>query len=223
VEEHVLLFRRSVFDRIGPFDEELNTLDDVDLGFALHHAGVTSVLEPRAVVNFVPPTSPPEPDELPYYRMRWDLDRAAASRKRIKQRWSSVDTPGDLEFVRYRNLIPELPAVRSTLEELIRSGHRVVLIDDGDWFETEITAGLAVTPFLDAGGHFGGFPDSDDAARRELAAAVEAGATAVVVGWPAQWWFEHRPGLRADLSGWATSVQTDGLVQTFSRPPVPVS
>jgi GT2 family glycosyltransferase len=223
VEQHVLLFRRSVFDRIGSYDEELNTRDEVDLSLALHHAGATVVLEPRAVVNYVPPTSPPEADELPYYGVRWDLDRAAASRERIKQRWSLVDTPGDLGFVRYRNLIPQLPAVRSTLEELIRSGHRVVLIDDGDWIDTEITAGLAVTPFPDADGHFGGFPDSDDAARRELAAAVEAGATAIVVGWPAQWWFEYLTGLRPALSEWATSVRTDDLLEIFSRSPVPAS
>lgn len=223
VEQHVLLFRRSVFDRIGPYDEELNTRDEVDLSLALHHAGATVVLEPRAVINYVPPTSPPEADELPYYRMRWDLERAAASRERIKQRWFLVDTPGDLGFVRYRNLIPELPAVRSTLEELIRSGHRVVLIDDGDWIDTEVTAGLAVTPFPDSGGHFGGFPDSDDAARRELDAAVEAGVTAVVVGWPATWWFEHLPGLRPKLSEWATSVRTDGLLEIFSRSPLRTS
>jgi GT2 family glycosyltransferase len=223
VEQHCLLFRRSVFDRIGPFDEELNTRDEVDLSLALHHAGVTVVLEPRAVVSYVPPTSPPEADELPYYRMRWDLDRAAASRERIRRRWSLVDTPGDLGFVRYRNLIPELPAVRSVLEELVRSGHGVVLIDDGDWFDTEITAGLPLTPFPDAAGHFGGFPESDDAALRELAAAVEAGATTFVVGWPAQWWFEHLPRLRPALSEWATSVRTDGLLEIFSRSPLALS
>ena len=53
--------------------------------------------------------SAPEEDELPYYLMRWDLDRAVVSRERIKERWSLVDTPGDLGFVQYRNLIPQLP------------------------------------------------------------------------------------------------------------------
>jgi GT2 family glycosyltransferase len=223
VEQHCLLFRRSVFDRIGRYDEELNTRDEVDLSLALHHAGATVVLEPRSIVNYVPPSSAPEEDELPYYRMRWDLDRAAASRERIKQRWSLVDTPGDLGFVQYRNLIPELPVVRSKLEKLIESGHRVVLIDNGDWFDTEVTEGLALTPFPDSGGHFGGFPESDDAASRELDAAFEAGATAIVVGWPAQWWFDHLAGLRPALSEWATLVGTDGLVEIFSRSPVPRS
>lgn len=223
VEQHCLLFRRSVFDRIGPYDEELNTRDEVDLSLALYHAGATVVLEPRSVVNYVPPTSPPEPDELAFYRMRWDLERATASRERIKQRWSLVDTPGDLGFVRYRNLIPELPAVRTTLQALCRDGHHVVLVDDGDWFDTELTAGLPVEPFPDVGGHFGGFPDSDAAAREELEQAFARGATAVVVGWPARWWFEHLPELRPTLSDWATSVRTDGLVEIFARDPVAVT
>ena len=44
VEQHCLLFRRSVFERIGPFDEELNTRDEIDLSLALNHAGATVVL-----------------------------------------------------------------------------------------------------------------------------------------------------------------------------------
>jgi hypothetical protein len=219
IEQHCVLFRRSVFDRIGPYDEELNTRDEVDLSLALFHAGVTVVLEPRAVVNYVPPTAPPEPAELPYYRMRWDLDRAERSRERIATRWSLVETPGDLDFVRYRNRIPELPAVRSTLEQLIEGGHHVVLIDDGDWFDTEVTAELPIRPFPDVGGHFGGFPDSDDAARHELERALAEGADAVVVGWPARWWFEHLEDLRPALLGWAESVRSDGLVEIFSRSP----
>jgi GT2 family glycosyltransferase len=223
VEQHCLLFRRSVFDRIGPYDEELNTRDEIDLSLALYHAGATVVLEPRSIVNYVPPSSRPEPDELEYYAMRWDLDRAVESRERIRLRWSLVETPGDLGFVQYRNLIPQLPVVRSTLEELIGAGHRVVLLDNGDWFDTEVTEGLDIRPFPDSEGHFGGFPESDEAARRELEAALEAGATAIVVGWPAKWWFEYLTGLRSALSEWATSVTDDGRLEIFTRAPVAVA
>jgi len=61
VEQHCLLFRRSVFDRIGPYDEELNTRDEVDLSLALHHAGATVVLEPRSIVNYVRRRRHPSP------------------------------------------------------------------------------------------------------------------------------------------------------------------
>lgn len=218
VEQHCVLFRRAVFDRIGAYDEELNTRDEVDLSLALFHAGAAVVLDPTSIVNYVPPTSSPEPDELPYYRMRWDLARAEASRDRIRERWSLVETPGDLEFVRYRNLIVHLPAVRSRLERLCADGYRVAVLDDGDWFGTPVTAGLNVTPFPDVGGHFGGFPESEAAALAEFGRAVSRGTTAIAVGWPAHWWFEYLPKLRSAFVEWAAKVESDGLIEVFSRP-----
>lgn len=215
VEQHCLLFRRDVFDRIGPYDERLNTRDEVDLSMALRAAGATVVLEPRAVVNYVPPMGPPEPDELPFYRNRWDLERAEASREHISRKWSLVETPGDLEFVRYRTLIPELPDVRRTLEQLCEGGSSVVLIDDGDWMDTEVTADLPLTPFPDAGGHFGGFPESEEAALAELERVLKAGPADVVVGWPARWWFEYLPGLEDVLTSRATSTRRDELLTVF--------
>lgn len=217
VEQHCLLFRREVFERIGPFDEELNTRDEVDLSLALHHADATVVVVPRSVVNYVPPTSPPEDDELPFYRLRWDLDRAATSRERIQERWSLVETPGDLEFVRYRMLIPRLPEVRARLTDLCRSGRRVVLLENGDWFDTPTTKGIDIRPFPDCGGHFGGFPASPDAARSELAAVLEQGATDIVIGWPAFWWFDHLPGFEAALDAWADTTVRDDLMCIWSR------
>jgi GT2 family glycosyltransferase len=216
VEQHCLLFRREVFERIGPYDEELNTRDEVDLSLALRHAGATVVLEPASVVNYVPPTSEPEDDELSFYRMRWDLDRAARSRERIRDRWNLVDTPGDLEFVRYRNLIPELPRVRRALAGLCRAGRHVVVLENGDWFGTDVTADLPLMPFPDRGGHFGGFPAGDDEAVVEMRAALAAGVTDVVVGWPARWWMDHLPRLQSALASWADSVHDDGVLLTYS-------
>lgn len=217
VEQHCLLFRRSVFDQIGPFDEELNTRDEVDLSLALRHAGATVVLVPDAILNYVPPTSAPEPDELPFFRMRWDLRRAEMSRERIRERWNLVDTPGDLEFVRYRNRIVELPTVRSRLSDACRDGTKVVVLEDGDWFDTDVTSGLPVTPFPNSDGHFGGFPQSEEWALVELARVLDAGTTTLVVGWPARWWFDHLPKLRAALEAWATTVESDELLDVYSR------
>jgi GT2 family glycosyltransferase len=219
VEQHCLLFRRSVFDRIGPYDDELNTRDEVDLSLALHFADVPVVLEPRAIINYVPPTSPPEEDELPFYNIRWDLERAASSRDRIRDRWSLVDTPGDLEFVRYRNRIPQLPLVRRRVDALCAAGGTVVVLDDGDWFDTEVLNGSAATPFPDASGHFGGFPASDAEALEEFERVTSEGATHIVVGWPAQWWFDYLPRLREALEEWSTATERDDLLEIFSRAP----
>lgn len=219
VEQHCVLFRRSVFDRIGPYDEALNTRDEVDLSLALRAAGATVVLEPRAVVSYVPPGSAPEPDELPFYRVRWDLERAVASRERIRQKWSLVDTPGDLAFVRYRNSIPRLPEVRERLRALGQAGRSVVLIDDGDWYDTEVTADLPVAPFPDVDGHFGGFPASEAHALAELDRVIAAGASHIVVGWPARWWFDHLPALQQALTAWAGEVLPDDLLDVYVGAP----
>jgi GT2 family glycosyltransferase len=216
VEQHCVLFRRSVFDRIGKYDETLNTRDEVDLSLALRAAGARVVVEPRSIVNYVPPTTPPEPDELEFYRVRWDLERAAASRERIREKWSLVDTPGNLEFVQYRNRIPELTTVRQVLEELCASGRRVVLLDDGDWFGTPVTDGLPVIPFPDAGGSYGGFPESESAALDELDRVLATGVEYVVVGWPARWWFEHLPEFADALARRASVVRDDDLLRVFT-------
>lgn len=216
VEQHCVLFRRSVFDHIGPYDAELNTRDEVDLSLALHHAGMVVVLEPRSIINYVAPTGPPEDDELEYYRMRWDLARATLSRERIRDRWNLVDTPGDLEFVRYRNRIPDLPRIRRVVSDLCSAGRRVMVLDDGDWFDTDVLRDLPALPFPDAGGHFGGFPASDDSAVAELRTVLSTGVTDVIVGWPAQWWFDHLPKFRSELEEWAQTVERDDRLIMFS-------
>jgi len=216
VEQHCLLFRRSVFERIGRFDEELNTRDEIDLSLALHHAGATVVLEPRAVVNYIPPSERPEEDELEFYAMRWDLDRAVASRERIRRRWDLVETPGDLGFVRYRNLIPTLPAVRADLERLAGDGGPLVLLDDGDWLGSEVTAGLPIEHFPSRDGVFWGFPDSGEDALRDLDDAVNSGATHLVVAWPGRWWLDELPELRAAVERLGPPVLDDDRLQVYA-------
>ncbi|MCZ7525869.1 MAG: glycosyltransferase [Acidimicrobiia bacterium] len=220
VEQHCLLFRREVFDRIGRYDEELNTRDEIDLSLALWSAGFTVVLEPASVVNYVPPSTRPEEDELDFYLNRWDLDRARRSRERIRDRWNLVETPGDLGFVLYRNLIPTLPEVRAELERLVERPGKVVLIDNGEWFGTEVTEGLPILPFPQVGPHYGGFPAGDAEALAELERVVARGATTVVVGFPAFWWFEYLPGLRERLETIGNVAVDDARLRVFDLQPV---
>jgi glycosyltransferase involved in cell wall biosynthesis len=216
VEQHCLLFRADVFERIGRFDEELNTRDEIDLSLALWSKGQTVVLEPEAVVHYVPPSAPPEPDELDFYMMRWDLDRAIRSRERIREKWNLVETPGDLGFVRYRNLIPRLHEVRAELARLATRPNTIALVDDGDWFGTEVTDGLDLVPFPNRGGEYWGFPSSDDDAADELLRIVAAGTTHVVVGWPAFWWFDYLPGWGQRLVEVSRSVTTNELMRIYT-------
>jgi hypothetical protein len=85
MEQHCLLFRCSVFDRIGPYDEELNTRDEIDLSLALYKAGIGVVFEPKCEVHYIPPY-PPRPDETDYFFMKWDIERTVKSRDQNHER-----------------------------------------------------------------------------------------------------------------------------------------
>jgi GT2 family glycosyltransferase len=212
MEQHCLLFRRSVFDRIGLYDEELNTRDEVDLSLALHQGGARVVFEPQAVVHYIPPY-PPREDELPYFYLKWDLDRAARSRVRIQEKWNLVEVPGDLAFVRDRNLIGQLHRVKEELRSLAVPGQPMILVDGDEWRGTDMTAGLDVLPFLEKDGQSWGAPDDDATAIRELERMRSSGASHIIFAWQAFWWFDHYAGFRDHLRAkYRPTVENDRLV-----------
>lgn len=213
VEQHCLVFRRSALQRLGGFNE-LNTRDDVDLGMALRATGCTAILEPAVKVHFVAPSWRPEDEELPYYRFRWDLENASRCRQEIRERWNLVETPGDIGFVTYRNMLARLPDVQQDLRALDGMPGGTLLLDNGDWFGTGMTEGLALRPFPNLGGRYGGFPADDESALGELDRAIEQDCRRVVVGFPAFWWLDHLPGLRDRLAQ-TSQTRNDDLLQVY--------
>jgi hypothetical protein len=214
VEQHCLVCRMSAFDRITHFNE-LHTRDDIDLGMAMYTQGCTAVLEPAVTVNFVGPSWRPAEDELPFFRYRWDLDGARRNREEIRRRWNLVETPGDMGFVTYRNLMARLPEVRASLTHLNAEPGETVLLENGDWFGTDVVDGLSMRPFPDLGGCFGGFPESDESAVAELDRAIAAGARRIVIGFPAYWWLDHLPALRARLERGCRTARSDELLKVL--------
>jgi glycosyltransferase involved in cell wall biosynthesis len=87
LENHCMLFRRDVFERIGLFDEELNTREIVDLSVALYCHNVPVVFEPKCRVRFIPPP-PVRRDERRFFFERWDVQRARNSHERIRRKWN---------------------------------------------------------------------------------------------------------------------------------------
>lgn len=215
VEQHCLVCRMTVFDKIGGFNP-LFTRDDVDLGFALWNAKCTAVLEPSVQAHFVSPSWRPAEDELPFYRFRWDLQRAQQSRDEIRERWNLVDTPGDLGFVKYRTLIAELPRVRQDLSALAtETPGSTILLDNGDWLGTDVVGDVGMIPFPNLDGRFGGFPASDTAAIAELEQAIANGATRIVIGFPAFWWSDYLPDFTAHLQRVGRLHRNDDLLRVF--------
>ena len=54
------MYRREVFDIVGPFDEQFDACEDVDLNYRVHKAGLKAFLSPRLTVNYYPRSSLPK-------------------------------------------------------------------------------------------------------------------------------------------------------------------
>ena len=99
IEMHFMLFRREVFDIIGPFDE--NVLADtayVDVSLALFNANIPIVYEPNVQVNFYPPP-PIYSDELPFYNFTWDPRKTAGSNTYLTKKWNILNMHDATSFV----------------------------------------------------------------------------------------------------------------------------
>jgi GT2 family glycosyltransferase len=97
VELHCLLARRSLFDRIGLFDEGLRSANEhVDLCMLLAQNGGTAMFEPRAVVNqFLPAPFPFDLESLPFFFSRWSRAHNRATSDHFRAKWNLP--PEDVE------------------------------------------------------------------------------------------------------------------------------
>jgi GT2 family glycosyltransferase len=108
LETHVVLFKRWVFDRIGPFDEEINTRQEVDLALALFDADIPIVFEPKSVVKYYRPP-PVNRDERDYFFDRWNPKNAVRSHEIIEERWGVVNLPPAIQFAKHRSAFATYP------------------------------------------------------------------------------------------------------------------
>ncbi len=199
VEEHCVLFRSDVFDRIGPYDGDLHVRGEVNLSLALYKADSVIVFEPKSLVHFVPPF-PPEAEELEFFRMRWDVQGARRSCARIQERWQLAEPlGGNMEFAKDRQLIGSMHALRDDLRALLPANSCVILVDDDRWSGAEIDMlhGLDKTPFTENHSEYWGPPADDLAAITELERLSRLGATHVVFAWSSFWYFEYYTGFHS--------------------------
>ena len=211
VEMHCVMFRRSVFDRIGRFDDtQHGSRAEVDLSLALWVANVATVLEPRSRVTFSAPP-PVHPEERDYYLRYWDLEGAESDHRVIEERWNLVACPSAIGFVKGRRLLvnepdpnvqlqrhlDELATVDIAAAELARhipELERLILVDEAQWVAGDIAGDRPTFPFTEHNGEYWGPPADDRTAISELERLRRAGANYVVVGWPAFWWLQHYKG-----------------------------
>lgn len=208
VEMHCVLFRRSVFERIGPFDAtQHGSRAEVDLSLALWAGDVPTVLEPKSRVTFCAPPAV-HPEERDYYLRYWDLAGARADHRMLEERWNLVECPSALGFVAGRRRLADEPdpseqlrrhaedlesldRAAGELDEWVPDDAALILVDDAQWIADEIAGTRPVVPFLERDGKYYGSPADDETAIREFERLRRAGARYLVFGWPAFWWLEH--------------------------------
>jgi glycosyltransferase involved in cell wall biosynthesis len=91
-----------------------------------------------------------------------------------------------------------LNEVRRELQCLFPVGSRFILADADAW-GADVAPGRTVIPFLERNGQYWGPPPDDETAIRELERLRDAGASALVFGWPAFWWIDYYAAFREYL------------------------
>jgi GT2 family glycosyltransferase len=200
MEQHCFLFRRSAFDRIDLFDEQLNQRDEIDISLRLIQDGMTVVFEPKSEIHYLVPY-PPEDEETDYFFFKWDLERGEESFERLRAKWNLVEVPGDMNFIRERNRIGRMHEIGRQLRSLIPALDPVAVIDDHQWSGTPIVDSLRTVPFPERDGKPWGRPTDDAAAIEELERQRQVGLGYLTVGWPAFWWLDHYKGFNDYLRG----------------------
>lgn len=93
-EVHCLLARMDLFDKIGPFDEQIvNTRDHIDFCLRVREQGQKIWLEPKAICTFTgdPPDRPLEWRDLPCFMLRWSDTIERRTLLHLMRKWRLTD------------------------------------------------------------------------------------------------------------------------------------
>ncbi|MEL6552776.1 MAG: glycosyltransferase [Cyanobacteria bacterium J06621_11] len=90
-EFHCVLIRHSVFEQLGPLDEQMmNTKEHLDFCMTVAELGEAVYFEPASVVTYVP--GPPlERSDLVYYMLRWSDEWTLNSLHHFRDKWEVAE------------------------------------------------------------------------------------------------------------------------------------
>jgi GT2 family glycosyltransferase len=194
LETHCLMFRRSVFDRLGDFDESLNTSEEVDLSLALKHVRAPIVFEPACTIHYILPTYPlPEVDRA-YFMKKWNLVQAKESHSTIKTKWKLSQLPQIIGFVeeRYYRGAGLLGEWAEEIAAAKRADGSAILVGIEEFEDPGVFDCVGALPFMEKDGHYFGAPADDAAAIAELERLKSSrNATLLVFLWSNYWQLDH--------------------------------
>lgn len=124
--------------------------------------------------------------------------------------------PVDIEAWRANSWWCKLSRLLAEIDAFVSPSQPFVLVDGGS-FGLEADPGRNVIAFPSRNGHYWGPPANDDGAIAELQRRVDEGITAVVVAWPAFWYFDYFKNLRDYIEANFRKVIDDECLIAFSR------
>jgi len=96
VEFHCMLVRRTVFDDLGPLDENLmSALEHEDLCLTVRERGGAVYFEPAARVTYVPPP-PLALSDYPFFMLRWSEAWNSPTLRHFQEKWQLQPDDHDL-------------------------------------------------------------------------------------------------------------------------------
>jgi glycosyltransferase involved in cell wall biosynthesis len=149
------------------------------------------------------------------FRDRLDLHTSQdeVTRECVAEHCTRLGIAADPERWRESSWLRRLSLAVDELSPLV-AGHTVVLVDEDEW-GVDGSVGWTPRPFLERDGVFWGPPADDDGALAELDRAIAAGATRLVVAWPAFWWLDFYTEFTESVRSRFPLVLSTERVQVF--------
>ncbi len=94
-------------------------------------------------------------------------------------------------------------------------GASFILVDENCWVTEDTLLGRRRIYFLDENREYGGIPQDDEVAIRQLECQRENGAGFIVFAWSSFWWFDHFISLREHLYSKYTCILNNERVVIF--------
>lgn len=220
-ENHCVLLRRSVAEKIAPLNPALNTRQEVDLSLALYHIEAKVIMEPKCKVTFLSPP-PIEDEERNFFNFKWDLETAENNHHEIVENWDLINLPSSIPFIKKRRQILEEPdcdqqksawekmlgidellGIASQVKAITPPGTRLAFVDD-QFFNfyhlmSIFTPELRLVPFLEKDGVYWGAPPDSATAIQALTSMRKVKMDFFILAAPAFWWIDYYPEFMSHL------------------------
>ena len=214
-------FSRTTLERILPVPEQefAQQAETYLVTVAPLYGGVARIPEPQGCYRVHGENYYASRSALERNRLNLEIydRRCDALARHLQQNGREVDQSAWKERSERYAWMRRVDQAARELLDVIPEGATFLLVDEAQladaWGEGQLLPARRAVPFPEREGEYGGPPDDDQAAIRELDRLRDAGAHFAVFAWPAFWWLSHYPGLASRLrTDFETVIENERLV-----------